>query len=256
MKILFLGDIVGRCGRNIVFKYIRQLQKDYQIDFTIVNAENSAHGKGITTKIYHQLKDNGINAITLGNHAFSKSEILNTFDELDDLIAPRNNPSVKTSGYQIYDVKGLKLCVANILGSALMHENANDAFSSMNEIINETDADLYFVDLHAEATAEKILFAHYFKDKLTAVIGTHTHVQTADERIIEGMAYLSDAGMCGVYDSVIGRDINEMIDNIILHKETRYTVAEGEAILCGAVIEIDETDKRAVDIKRIQIRPY
>ena len=137
-----------------------------------------------------------------------------------------------------------------------MHENINDAFSSMNEILCETDADLYFVDLHAEATAEKILFAHYFKNSLTAVIGTHTHVQTSDERIMSGMAYLTDAGMCGVYDSVIGRDIDEMIDNIILHKETRYTVADGEAALCGAVIEIDENTKRATGIERVQIRPY
>ncbi|MGN1054921.1 MAG: TIGR00282 family metallophosphoesterase [Erysipelotrichaceae bacterium] len=256
MKILFLGDIVGRKGRDIVFKYIKQLQKDNQIDFTIVNAENSAHGKGITTKIYRQLKECGVDAITLGNHAFSKSEILNTFDELDDLIAPRNNLTHKTDGYQLYNVKGLRLCVANILGSAMMHENSNDAFSSMSEILFETDADLYFVDFHAEATAEKILFAHYFKNSLTAVIGTHTHVQTADERIMSGMAYLSDAGMCGVYDSVIGRDIDEMIDNIIKHKETRFTVADGDAILCGAIIEIDENTKRAINIERVQIRPY
>ena len=137
-----------------------------------------------------------------------------------------------------------------------MHENSNDAFSTMSEILSETDADLYFVDFHAEATAEKILFAHYFKNSLTAVIGTHTHVQTADERIMSGMAYLSDAGMCGVYDSVIGRDIDEMIDNIIKHKETRFTVADGDAMLCGAIIEIDKNTKRAINIERVQIRPY
>ena len=255
MNILFLGDIVGRGGRDIVFKHLKQLQEDFAIDFTIVNGENSAHGKGITSKIYYQLKDYGVNAITLGNHAYAKSEIKEVIEGLDDLIAPYNHLVQIDKGYQVYTVKGLKLCVINLLGSALMYDNHQDAFSSLSDILNKVKADLYFVDFHAEATSEKMLLAQYFKNKVTAVIGTHTHVQTADERLIEGTAYLSDVGMCGVYDSIIGRDINEMIDNIILKQKTSYTIAKGPSILCGCVIEIDENTKQATSIKRVQIRP-
>lgn len=255
MNILFLGDIVGRAGRDIVFKHLKQLQNDYEIDFTIVNGENSAHGKGITTKIYSQFKTMGIDAITLGNHAYAKGEIKEYIASLNDLIAPYNHLVQIDKGYQVYMVNGLKLCVCNLLGSALMYENNQDAFSALEDIINITKADLYIVDFHAEATSEKMLLAQYFKNRVSAVIGTHTHVQTADERLIEGTAYISDAGMCGVYDSIIGRDIEEMVNNIIKKEKTTYTIAKGPAILCGCVISIDEHTKKATDIKRIQIRP-
>lgn len=259
MKLLFLGDIVGKAGRDIVFDYIEQLQKDYEIDFTIVNGENSAHGKGITKKIYYAFKDCGVDAITMGNHSFSKSEIIDHLDYLDDLIMPYNHIRQLGKGYELYDVCGLRLCVCNILGEALMSEVAKSPYVSMDEILEETKdkkVDLYFVDLHAEATAEKILFSNIYKDKVHTVVGTHTHVQTADERIIGKQAYISDVGMCGAYDSIIGRDTNEMIRSIILHEQTRFTIAEGPAVLSGVVIEYDEDEKCAKSIERIQIRPY
>ena len=256
MKILFLGDIVGKPGRDIVFKHLSQLQELEQIDFTIVNAENSAHGKGITTKIYNQLIDAGVDVITMGNHTYSKGEIKSHMEDFPEMVVPYNHLIQLHQGYKIYDVKGLKLCVCNLVGSALMYENNQDIFSSMRDILSETKADLYFVDLHAEAPSEKILFAQYFKNDLIAVVGTHTHVQTADERIMGNLAYISDVGMCGVYESVIGRDIDEMIANIIEGEMTKYTVASGEAVLCACVIEIDDETKKAIDIKRIQIRPY
>lgn len=258
MKILFLGDIVGKPGRDIVFKYLKQLQKENKADFTIVNAENSAHGKGISIRIYEQLIGSGVDCITMGNHTYSKKEIINHLEECEDMVVPYNHIMNLHQGYKIYDVKGLKLCVVNLLGSALMYENRLDAFKSMDEILEETkgEVDYYFVDFHAEATSEKILFTEYYKDKIHAVVGTHTHVQTADQRIIGKAAYISDVGMCGVYDSIIGRDINEMITNLIKGEKTHYQVAEGPAVLCGVVIEFDDENKIAKSIKPIQIRPY
>lgn len=255
MRILFLGDIVGRCGRDIVFRRLNQLQQKFNIDFTIVNAENSAHGKGISIRIYEELISHGVDAITMGNHTYSKSEIKNHLSQMDRMIQPYNHAQRLHQGYKVIDVKGLRLCVVNLVGGVFMNENSQDVFLAMQEILNCTRADLYFVDLHAEATSEKILFANYFKNDLIAVVGTHTHVQTADERLIGRLAYISDAGMCGAYDSIIGRDIDEMTANILHKEKTRYTVADGPAVLCGCVIEVDEIMRRAISIERIQIRP-
>lgn len=263
INILFIGDIVGQDGRNIVFKFLPELKEKYNIDFTIVNGENSAHGKGITSKIYKQFINNGIDAITLGNHSFSKQEIKNDFNDLDRLIRPYNLEIEKElgKGFRVFDVKGLKLGILNIMGKVFMHNVFIDPFETMSYLLfqekirEKYKIDLLLVDLHAEATSEKVLFGHYFKNHLIATLGTHTHVQTADDRIIDGMAYISDVGMCGVFDSVIGRDIDEMIESMIYHNKTHYTLAKGEAILCGVVIEIDETTKRATNIERIQIRP-
>ena len=255
MKILFLGDIVSKVGRDIIFTYLDKIKEEEGIDFTVVNGENSAHGKGITHKIYERFKSWGIDAITLGNHAFSKKEIIDHLDECPDLIVPYNYPSGRENRQRVYEINGLRLCIANILGSAFMMENTMSAFEAMEEILYKYDADLYLVDLHAEATAEKILFGHHFSKRLIATLGTHTHVQTADERLIDGMAYISDVGMNGVYDSIIGRDIEEMERAMIKGEKTRFTLGEGPGILCAVVVTVDEQTKRATAIKRLQIRP-
>ncbi len=255
MNILFLGDIVGRPGRDIIFHYLPILKKDYAIDFTIVNGENAAHGKGITKRIYNSFKEAGIDVVTLGNHAFSKKEISDHIDVCLDLVFPYNYPNDLPKKPVIKKVCGLSICVCNILGSAFMMENTMSAYRAMDEILARYEADLYFVDLHAEATAEKLLFAHHYQDRLVAVVGTHTHIQTADERLIGKLAYISDVGMNGAYDSIIGRDIDEMIEAIVHGKKTRYQVALGPAVLCGVVISVDESLRRATAIKRLQIRP-
>ncbi len=255
MNILFLGDIVGRPGRDIIFHYLPILKKEHTIDFTVVNGENSAHGKGITKRIYNSFKEAGIDVITLGNHAYSKKEITEHIAECPDLVFPYNYANDFPKEPVIKEVDGLSVCVCNILGTAFMMDNAMSAYKAMDEILVKYKADLYLVDLHAEATAEKILFAHYYQDKLVACLGTHTHVQTADERLIGKLAYISDVGMNGVYDSIIGRDANEMIDAIIHGKKTRYQVADGPAMLCGVVITVDPKTRQATAIKRLQIRP-
>lgn len=255
MKVLFIGDIVGRSGRDIVFAHLAALKKKYAIDLTIANGENSAHGKGITFKIYEQLIAAGIDLITLGNHAFSKCEIKEYLSACPKLIQPYNHLSMLHQGYKVTEVNGCRVCVTNILGSAFMYENRLDAFSSMKEILNKVQADLYLVDLHAEATSEKNLFAYYFKDRVQAILGTHTHIQTADERIIGKAAFISDVGMCGAYDSIIGRDIDEMIAGALEGVKTHYTPAVGPALFSAVVLTIDEKKKRAEAIERLQIRP-
>ncbi len=260
MRILFIGDIVGKSGRDIVSSLLYSLKNEYKIDLTIANGENSAHGKGITYKIYRNLLNEGIDYITLGNHAFSKSEIIEHIDEMDKLVVPYNHiKRTSENYYRMVEYKGMKFCLTNILGDVLIGESSSDPFDAMNAVISNTKnmfPDFYFVDLHAETTAEKRIFAEYYKDIAKVVIGTHTHVQTADERLIDDCAFITDVGMCGAYESIIGRDIDESIRSRIDHEKTVYSIAEGSAIFSAAIIEIDEKEKKPIDIRRIQIRPY
>jgi len=260
MKVLFIGDIVGKSGRDIVSSLLYSLRNEYNIDLVIANAENCAHGKGITYKLYKELLNDGIDYITMGNHTYSKSEINEHIDDCDRLVVPYNHiKRITDNYYKIITFKGLKFCLTNILGSALMGETSDNPYTSFEKVIEKTciyNPDFYFVDLHAETTAEKRVFAEYYKNVAKIVLGTHTHVQTADERLIGDCAFISDVGMCGSYDSVIGRDIDESILANIKQEKTRYTIANGDAIFCGVVIEVDEKQKKPINIQRIQIRPY
>ena len=259
MKILFIGDIVGKSGRDIVSSLLNCLKQEYEPDLIIANGENSAHGKGITYKIYRQFMNAGIDYITMGNHTYSKGEINEHMESMDRLIVPYNHiRRTSDNYYKVIECKGIRFILTNILGSVLMGESSMEAAQAFLEVMKEGEnhhPEFYIVDLHAETTAEKRLFVEYFRDYCRAVIGTHTHVQTADEDIFHGCAFISDVGMCGAYDSIIGRDIDETIRSAIGKEPTRYTIAEGEGIFCAALIEIDEQTKTPVSIKRIQIRP-
>ena len=259
MKILFIGDIVGKSGRDKLSSLLFDLKRENNIDLVIANGENSAHGKGITNKIYKQLLNSGVDYITMGNHTYSKSEINEYIDDLDKMVVPYNHNKRNTENYyKVITYKGIKFILTNILGNVLMNEVSMDCFEAFKQVIEKTsdlNPDFYFVDLHAETTAEKRIFVEYFKDYAKVVIGTHTHVQTADEDIINGCAFISDVGMCGAYESIIGRDIQESIDAGINKIETKYLIAEGEAIFSAVIIEIDDKTKNPLSIKRIQIRP-
>ena len=259
MNILFFGDIVGRNGREVVLDNLFMLKEKYDVDLIIANGENSAHGKGITSKIYGQFISAGIDVITLGNHAFSKSEILTDIDKLERLVCPYNheNKPSEALDYVIINVKGLRVCIFNVLCNFGMNSVNMSPFEAIDKLLADTKnkADIFIVDLHGESTAEKRLVAEYYKDKIQAVLGTHTHVQTADERIIGNLAFISDVGMCGVYDSIIGRDISECINAQVNKEKTHYTIAEGPAQLNAVVIKIDEVERKSIDIKRIFIRP-
>ncbi len=256
MNILFLGDVVAKSGRDAVISQLPQLKKKYSADFTIINGENSAHGKGITYKIYQSLKDAGADVITLGNHTFSKSEIKGNFIQCPDMIRPGNlEPQDIGRPYIIKECCGRKIAVVNLLGSVFMDIATEEPVTVMHRLLKEINADVIIVDLHAEATSEKQVFFQVFRDQVTAVIGTHTHVQTADEQIIKGCAYITDAGMCGPFESILGRDIDEVISRMVYKEQTRYTPSEKPSVICGVLIRTDDTTNRSVSIERIQIRP-
>ena len=252
MQILFIGDIVGANGRQIVADHLSSLVEEYNIDFVIANGENSAHGKGITKKIYNRFMELGINCVTMGNHTFAKSEIYDFYDECDNLLVPGNMLPLDFGNYfKVYEVKGKQMCVVNLYGEAFMNHVGASPFIYMDKVLKHVKADYYFIDFHGESTSEKMLFANYYKERIDAVCGTHTHVQTADNRLIGNVAYISDVGMCGAYDSIIGRDVNELIENLIYDQKTHFTVAKGEAFLNAVVISIDEDTMKSTDIIRV-----
>ena len=257
MKILFIGDIVGKSGREIVSSTLSSIKEDY--DIIIANGENSAHGKGITYKIYQQLLSWGIDYITMGNHTYSKQEIHDHISEMDRLIVPYNHEKRTTDNYyKIIKWKDITFCLCNILGFAFMNESNMEPYPAFEKILEETEnmnIDFYMVDLHGEATSEKRLFLEYFKEKARIVLGTHTHVQTADADLIDGCAFISDVGMCGAYHSIIGREVDSTIEQFIHKNPAKYAIAEGPAIFCGVSITIDEKKKIPIAIDRIRIRP-
>lgn len=256
MKILFLGDIVSSSGRNIVNRYLKDIKIKYDIDFVIANGENSAHGKGITEKIYHELISYGVDAVTLGNHFLLATESLNVLDRSERLVRPLNiHSSIPGSGSKVFEVKGYKIRVSNLLGKVFINDlNPSNPFDAIDEVLKNSEELIHFVDFHAEATAEKLSLGWYLDGKVSAVIGTHTHVPTADERVFpNGTAYLTDVGMCGPYDGIIGTR-----KDLVIHKQrtglpTKFDIQEGDAQLNACVIDIDEVTGKSRSIKRINI---
>lgn len=252
MKLLFIGDIVGSSGRQIVADHLSTLIEDYNVDFVIANGENAAHGKGITKRIYNQLIQLGVNVVTMGNHTFAKSEIYDFYDECEHLLVPANIDPVDFGNYyKVYNVNDRLICVVNLYGEAFMNRVGDKPYKYMEYVLDHVEADYYFVDFHAESTSEKMFFATLYKDEIDALVGTHTHVQTADERLIGNVAYITDVGMCGALDSIIGRDFNELKENIIDGVRTYYEVGSGESFLNAVLITIDDETMLSTDIMRI-----
>lgn len=255
MRLLFVGDVVGNVGRRVVSKMLPAIKKTEEIDFVILNGENSAHGKGITPKIYNTYKNLGVDVITLGNHAYSKNMIVEHLDKLPDLVFPVNMAgSASDKGFILKQCGDLKILVVNIIGQVFMDNVIEKPHVAMAKILNEHNADVVIVDFHGEATAEKRFFFEYFKNHITGVFGTHTHVQTADEMIVDGKAFISDAGMCGAVDSVLGRDVQEVIDKTVFETKTYFTPASGLGMFNGIVVDIDDVTKSCISIKRLNIK--
>lgn len=251
MKLLFIGDIVGKAGRQKLKETLPYLKQEYQYDTLVVNGENAAHGKGITPKIYQEFVKENIDVITLGNHAFSKRIILDELDSCDRLIRPSNmHPENIGKSYKIIQTIEGSLAVINLIGEVFMNNVSISPFERFREILKNIKADMIFVDFHGEATAEKLTFLHTFKKQCVGIVGTHTHIQTADETIIEGCGYITDVGMTGVTHSILGRDIEEVL-LANSGEPTHYKVASGPAHLSGVLLEIK--DKQCVAIERIQI---
>lgn len=256
MNILFIGDIVGSVGRECVHEWLPKLKAEYAIDLVVANGENAAHGKGITKKIYNQLLSYGIDVITMGNHTFSKNDIYQFIAEADRMVRPANMEPLDYGQHTtIVKVGEKRVAISNLSGDVWMHNVVDSPFYCMEDILRDYEADIYLVDFHGEATSEKIAFAYQFAGRIQAVVGTHTHVQTADERIVYGTAAITDLGMCGAYTSVLGRDVEEIITRFTTEEKTKFKIADGPAIFCGAVVSIDDLSNRATKMERIQIRP-
>ena len=257
MKILAVGDIVGENGVNKLKKELPRIREEENIDFVIVNAENSAGGMGITTRIFDDLMKLNIDAITMGNHTWGKKDIFSFIDH-PRLLRPANySKGVVGKGIGVYDCKNKKVAVMNLIGRTDMNVLSENPFTVANDLVNSVadKADIIIIDFHAEATAEKIAMARYLDGRITALFGTHTHVQTADEQILEnGTAYITDIGMTGPKDSVIGMDPNASIKRFVTSLPERYKLADGECILNGCVFEINDENCRVEKIKRIFIR--
>ena len=256
MNVLFIGDIVGASGREVVKNLLPDLKERFQVDLVVANGENSAHGKGITRKIYHQLLSYGVDVITMGNHTFSKNDIYTFIEDADRMVRPANmEPCDYGESTVVVKVLNKKVAITNLCGEIWMNDVVDSPFYCMEDVLQDIDADIYLLDLHAEATSEKIAFAYNFARRIGAVVGTHTHVQTADERIIGGTAAITDLGMCGAYTSVLGRDVDEILTRFMTNEKTRFTIAQGPAIFCGALVSFDDKTNQAIAIERIQIRP-
>lgn len=254
MKILAVGDLVGEGGVKKLKELLPKIREEEKIDFVIVNAENSAGGMGITTKIFNELKALNIDAMTMGNHTWGKKDIF-TFIDDPKLLRPANYPNnVPGKGYGIYNCKGKKICVVNLIGRTDMNVLSENPFQKMQEILKEvrSQADIIILDFHAEATAEKIAMGYYLDGKITAMFGTHTHVQTADEKILEhGTGYITDIGMTGPIKAVIGMDIAISIKRFETTLPERYKLAEGNCMLNGCIFDINDETCRVNKVTRV-----
>ncbi len=252
MRLLFVGDVVGRSGCDFLKKHLGNIKREYRIDFTVINGENSAPGNGVTRKSVEELITSGADVVTTGNHCFRRREATDIYDSVDTLLRPANYPEgVCGKGVYTADLGFTSLAVVNLQGVVYL-EPLENPFETVDRIIDGLDTPNIFVDFHAEATSEKKAMGHYLAGRVTAVFGTHTHVQTADEIILNGhTAYITDAGMTGPELSVLGVDIRPAVDKQRFHYPVMFTESKNPAFLNGAVVEFDEKLGKATKIQRI-----
>ena len=255
LNLLFIADIIGKPGLNVVRRHINAVKKKYNIDFCIANGENGAGGKGLTEPIAYEYFEIGIDAITSGNHIFEKDKIFTFLNENQRILRPINYPlSNHGHGSLIATIKnGIKIAVINAQGRTFMYP-IDCPFRTISEEINRISqiTPVIIVDFHAEASAEKVAMGWYLNGKVSAVVGTHTHVQTADERILDkGTAYITDVGMTGPFDSVIGLKKDVAIKRFINQIPARYQIADADLRFCGVVITVDAINGKAISIERL-----
>lgn len=259
MRILFVGDIVGKAGREAAHAQVPRLRAEHRADFVLINAENAAGGLGVNRDIAQSLLDRAkVDVITLGNHAFAKREVYGFLDEELRILRPANfPPGAPGRGLGIYRTPNGPVAVIVLQGRVFM-EPIDDPFRTADDLLEEAHrtTKVVFVEIHGEATSEKQAMGWYLDGRASAVIGTHTHVQTADQRILpRGTAYLSDAGMTGPFDSVIGMKREIVVPRFLNHLPAKFEVAEGPAILCGVIVDIDSSTGRGTRIEPFQVRP-
>jgi metallophosphoesterase (TIGR00282 family) len=264
LRILFVGDIFARPGRTIVHERLPELQKQYGVELTVANGENAAGGFGITPQIAEELFELGIDVITTGNHVWDKREIIDYMNSANGneaslarrVLRPANYP-LGTPGFGWYQGRtrnGVDYAVINLQGRVFMTNN-DDPFREADELLKSITAKIILVDLHAEATSEKVALGWYLDGRVTAVFGTHTHVPTADERVLpNGTAVQTDVGMTGPYSGVIGVQRDQIVNKFLTNMPSRFEPAADDVRLCGALVECDPTTGRASSIERIMLK--
>ena len=250
MRILYLGDIVGEKTIDVLEKALDEIKREYKINMVLVNAENVTQGKGLSQKHYKQLKTLGITAMSMGNHTFSKSEIKDYIDDAS-IVRPANLNTKYGKGYMIINYNDKKIALVNMMGRVFINSPLDCPFKTMDNLLKEIKADHIIVDFHGEATSEKKAFFYDFSGKVDAVLGTHTHVQTADEEVYNNTCYITDMGMCGPYESILGDDKDMVIERFRTGVFDRLKVADtNEFIICGVVLDLGLNNK----ITRINIK--
>lgn len=251
--ILFCGDVVGRPGRTALAAGLPKLRQEFRPTFVIVNGENSAAGVGITPDIADEIFSLGAHAITLGNHAYNKREIYNYLDTDRPIVRPSNMPPENPGrGLAMVEADGIRLAVINLCGRVFM-DTYDDPFREADRLLDNVETPHVFVDFHAEATSEKQAMGWYLNGRATAVVGTHTHVTTADERVLPGgTAYITDVGMTGPIDSVLGMDRGIVLKRFRTAMPHRFEVAQEPGVICGVSIDVERESGRALGIKRFR----
>lgn len=256
MKILFIGDVVGSPGRKMINQYLPLLKKKYKPILTIVNGENAAGGRGITQKIYKGFLEAGAQVVTLGNHTWDNREIFEFIDDANWLIRPANLPKNNPGkGFTIVTINEVKIAVINLIGRTFLPPS-DCPFQKVEELLTEIKkiTPYIFVDFHGEATSEKQAMGWFLDGRATAVVGTHTHVQTADNRVLpKGTAYITDVGMTGPYDGILGMDRDIIINRFLTNLPARFEVASGREQLNGVIVTVDEKNGLAKKIDKIII---
>ena len=256
MRILILGDVVGRPARRAVRDLVPSLIKQEELDLVIANAENAAGGMGVDIKSAKELLSAGVNVLTSGNHIWKKKEIYSYLDEHSHLIRPANFPAgAPGKGWHVWRHNGFSALVINLQGRVFMPNHVEDPFRCVDDILKQQGAQspVIIVDMHAEATSEKNAMGWYLDGRASVVFGTHTHVQTADDRILpDGTAYITDVGMCGPFDSVIGMEKESVIRGFITQLPRQFGVAEDNVVLQGIIVDVDEASGKARAIRRLR----
>ena len=258
MKFLVIGDVVGNSGMEAVKCNVPQIVEKENIDFVIINGENATGGRGIKERELYDLYKSGADVVTMGNHIYYRKEARLLYKNEERLLIPANVTNLEGKGSVVVDKGGVKLGVINLIGKVHLGEINNefitDPFKEAKkqvEILKEKEADYIFIDFHAEATAEKIAMGNYLKEDVTCVYGTHTHVQTSDEQILDtGMAYITDVGMTGPDDSVLGLKTEIAVARFVTGEKIKYECSDNPATLHGIIVETDDETKKAIKIER------
>ena len=259
LRILCLGDIVGRPGRQVVHQKLAGVVRDHKIDLVIANAENIAGGSGITQNLFNKIRSYGIDVVTLGDHIYKKQDIVPTLQASERIVRPANLSS-HAAGRPFTCVttnSGVNVCVFSLLGRIYMNLPADDPFAAADRVLDQIPANVRVAvcDFHAEASSEKVAMGHWLDGRASVIFGTHTHVPTADAKILPGgSAFISDLGMCGPYDSVLGRRKDRVLKYMTTNMPVPFDVATGDVRMCGLLAEIDPETGRAIAVERIEVK--